>query len=284
VFLHVTNGDAVVPEVAAAAGVAPADVLVWREVLHDGPVPAGLGPAELARVRARHLAGRSWGDDEPTEAAALAMFRERDDRLAACAPGAELVLWFEEDLFDRLLLAQVEDRVAGRAGPISRVYLRHPPRGDLRAALAARHPIAAAGTAFAALRSLDPRAWVEIPGFERLLEELPDIRSGLSRTERQILEALAAGPLAPAELFAAVAAREDPPWLGDATVFALAGDLAPLVARADGAYALTPDGAAVLTGHAARPPIDRWLGGVHLGPGHPDWAWNPDTRRPVRLD
>jgi hypothetical protein len=277
--LHLTNGDAVVPEMVAA-GVDPADVLVWREVLHDGPVPAGLGPAELARVRARHLAARASGGEED----ALAMFRERDERLAACPPGEELVLWFEEDLFDRLLLAQIEDRVAGRAGPVSRVHLRHPPRGDLRAALAAREPIAPDGGAFAALRSPDPRAWLDIPAFERLLEELPDARTGLSRTERQILEALRPGPRRAAALFTAVAAREDPPWLGDATVFALAGDLAPLVELAGDVYSLTPDGAAVLAGHATRPPIDRWLGGVHLGPGHPDWAWNPDTRRPVRLD
>jgi hypothetical protein len=67
-------------------------------------------------------------------------------------------------------------------------------------------------------------------------------------------------------------------------VFALATDLHPLVAFAGGAYGLTPDGHVVLAGDAARPPIDRWLGGVHLGAGHPDWAWDPDAHRPVRLD
>ena len=277
--LNVTNGDAVVGELAAAAGVDPGEVLVWREILHDGPVPAGLGPAELARVRARHLAVRGWAGED-----ALAALRERDDRLARYSPGGEVVLWFEEDLFDRLLLAQVEDRLAGRPGPVSRVYLPHPPRGDLREALAAREPVAPDPAAFAALRSPDPRAWVEVAGFERLLEELPDVRSGLGRTERQILEALAAGPLEPAELFVAVAGREDPPWLGDDSVFALAGDLRPLVALAGGRYALTPDGEAVLSGAATRPPADRWLGGVHLGPGQPDWAWDPEARRPIRLD
>lgn len=277
--LHVTNGDAVVPELAAAAGVAPSDVLVWREILHDGPVPSGLAADELARVRARHIAARGWWDGD-----ALADMRARDARLAAAPPGEEIVLWFEEDLFDWLLLAHVEDRLAGRPGPVSRVYLRHPPRGDLRAALEARERIDPDPAAFAALRSPDPRAWVGVPGFERLLEELPHVRTGLSRTERQILEALAAGPLGPGELFAAVAAREEPPWLGDTAVFALAADLAPLVTSADGRYELTPAGQAVLAGESTRPAIDRWLGGVHLGPGHPDWAWNPDTRRPVRLD
>jgi hypothetical protein len=275
--LHVTNGDAVVPELAAEAGVDASEVLVWREILHDGPVPAGLGADELARLRARHLAARGWSD------AALDDMRSRDARLASFPPGDEVVLWFEEDLFDRLLLAQVEDRLAGRPGPVTRVWLRHPPRGDLRAALDARERIEPDGSAFAALRSPDPRAWIAMHGFERLLEELPDVRSGLSRTEREILEALADGPLAPGALFAAVAAREDLPWLGDATVFALAADLEPLVVWAGGRYELTEEGLAVLSGAATRPPVDRWLGGVHLGPGHADWAWDPDARRPVRL-
>jgi hypothetical protein len=277
--LHVTNGDAVVPEIAAAVGVAPEDVLVWREILHDGPVPAGLGADELNRVRARHLAARSWGDGNQ-----LAALRERDARLAAAGADAEIALWFEDDLFDRLLLAQVEDRLAGRRGPVARVYLRHPPRGDLAAAFAARERIEPDGSAFAALRSPDPRAWLAMPGFERLLEELPDVRTGLGRTERQILTALRDGPLPPVRLLVAVAEQEHPPWLGDATVFALAGDLHPLVELSDGRYALTAEGRPVLEGGATRPPIDRWLGGVHLGPGHPDWAWDPDARRPVRLD
>lgn len=275
-----TNGDTVVPELAAAAGLEPAEVLVWREVLHEGPVPAGLGADALAEVRARHLAARGWADEET----ALASFRERDAGLAAHPRTAEVVLWFEEDLFDALLLAQLEDRLAGRPGPVARVHLPHPPRGDLRAALAAREPIEPDPAAFAALRSDDPRAWLEVPAFARLLEELPDSRSGLSRLEREILEALEPGPLTPTDLFTAATASEEPPWVGDASVFALADDLAPLVTRSDGRYELTPEGAAVLGGDTTRPRITRWLGGVHLGAGHPDWTFNADSRRPVRLD
>jgi hypothetical protein len=275
--LHVTNGDAVVPELAAAAGVAPEEVLVWREILHDGPVPAGLDPDALARVRARHLAAR---DSSLTEPDILAMFRQRDRRLDE--HDAEVILWFEDDLFDALLLAQIDERLAARpAGPVTRVRLRHPPRGDLAAALAARAPPAPAPAAFAALRSSDPTAWTAVPAFARLLEELPDARTGLTRLERHILEALAAGPLTPHELFAAAVATEHPPWVGDATVWALAHELDPLVAFRDGRYELAPGGAAVLAGAATRPPVDRWLGGVHLRPRRPDWRWDAAARRPV---
>jgi hypothetical protein len=67
-------------------------------------------------------------------------------------------------------------------------------------------------------------------------------------------------------------------------VYALADELDPLVTRADGRYALTGDGESVLAGQATRPPIDRWLGGVHLGPGRPRWAWDATAGRVVRLD
>jgi hypothetical protein len=194
------------------------------------------------------------------------------------------VLWFEDDVFDALQLAQIEDRLTGRPGPVTRVHLRHPPRGDLRAALDARQPIDPDPAAFAALRSDDPRAWLPIPAFARLLEELPDTRTGLSRLERQILHALASGPLTPPDLFTTAAASEHPPWIADAPLLALADDLAPLVARSNGQYELTSIGSAVLAGDAPRPRTDRWLGGVHLGPDRPDWAFNATSRRPVRLD
>ena len=49
---------------------------------------------------------------------------------------------------------------------------------------------------------------------------------------------------------------------------------------ADGRYALTPEGEAVLSGHATRPPIDRWLGGVHLGPATPTGPGTPPPAAP----
>jgi hypothetical protein len=87
-MLCVTNGDAVVAEVAAACGAASRRILPWRDVLHDGPVPGGLQPAELAAVRAAHLAGRGWGEETAIRATLL----ERDRRLAAADPDEEIVL------------------------------------------------------------------------------------------------------------------------------------------------------------------------------------------------
>ena len=277
--LHVTNGDAAVFDVARAAGVAPESVLPWRDVLHDGPVPAGLGAEALARVRAAHVAARGWAG----EAEALVAFLERDARLASHPADAEVVLWFEDDLYDALQLAQLGDRLAGRPGPVARVAMPHDRSGGLDAAFAERSTLVPDGAAFAALRADDPRGWAEHAFLDRLLEELPAVGSGLSRLEREILEALAAGPLGGPELFVRVAALEQPPWLGDASVWAAAADLDPLVARdTDDAWRITAAGEAVLAGSARRAPHDHWIGGVHLVPGEPGWAWDASAGEPVR--
>lgn len=53
-MLHITNGDSVV-DWLLAAGV-PGAMLPWRDVLHEGPVPAGLSLQKLSEVRARFIA------------------------------------------------------------------------------------------------------------------------------------------------------------------------------------------------------------------------------------
>jgi hypothetical protein len=274
----VTNGDAAVFDVARAAGVAAEEVVPWRDALHDGPVPEGLGAEALARVRAAHIAARGWA----TEAEALLSLLERDARLAAHPAEGEVVLWFEEDLYDALQLAQLGDRLQDRPGPVTRVVMPHVRSAGLDAAYAQREPVAPDGRAFAALRSPDPRAWAEHPFMGRLLEELPEVGTGLSRLEREIVEALAAGPLTGVELFVRVAEHEQPPWLGDATVWAVAAALAPLVVvDGDGAWRVTSEGEAVLAGRARRPAHDHWVGGVHLVPGEPGWTWDPRARAAI---
>src|SRR5215212_9153194 len=51
--LHVTNGDCAA-DLMREAGI-PGEVMPWRDVLHDGPVPGDLSLAELSRVRASYL-------------------------------------------------------------------------------------------------------------------------------------------------------------------------------------------------------------------------------------
>jgi hypothetical protein len=100
-LLHLTNGDCAVPALRAAG--ADGEILPWSELLHDGPVPP-LEPEELRAVRARFL-----GDDE-------GLLARRDQRFAAAIAAREpLMLWFEADLYDVLLLLQILQRLPPEA-------------------------------------------------------------------------------------------------------------------------------------------------------------------------
>jgi hypothetical protein len=130
-----------------------------------------------------------------------------------------------------------------------------------------------------------------------MLEELPDSRTGLARSERQLLELLADGTRTPARLFVESQSREEAPFAGDAWVWQQLAELGkgdtPLIAVEDGtrvpepppigaartfataSLAITDAGRAVVAGKADRVEllgIDRWLGGTHLRPDHaPRW-------------
>lgn len=255
-LLVVTNGDSAAAKLALALpGVG---VLPWRDMLHDGPVPAGLPLQELSGLRARWLA--SYLDLDPAETDAA--FRERDARLAAVPPGTEVAVCVEHDLYDQLQLLQILAELAPRAGELQLTlaqaddYLGPQEPAALAVLVRDRRPVdadmlAAARGTWDAFRAPTPEAlareadtsfpelpWLA-PALRRLLEELPDT-AGLTRTERAILEILATGPSSPATLFEAVGDREEAKFLGDWPFFRRLEELAappePLVEGLPGRF------------------------------------------------
>ena len=84
------------------AGIA-GDLLPWRDVLHEGPVPDL--PRRRAAARARGVPGHARAARRRRGRGEL---RARDERLAAAvAEGEPVVLWFEHDLYDQLQLIQI---------------------------------------------------------------------------------------------------------------------------------------------------------------------------------
>ena len=139
--------------------------------------------------------------------------------------------------------------------------------------------------------------------FARFLEELPAVRDGLSRTERQLLHVLAAGPQSSGHAYVASQELEEAPFHGDTWVYralselgrgdvrlvesAGGGPVPPVAARdpesAAVELALTAAGQRVLDGEADRVEllgIDRWVGGTHLVPGAV-WRWDGERRSVV---
>jgi hypothetical protein len=301
--LHVTNGDSTVMGLRRAQ--VTGDIVAWQDVLHEGPVPA-VEPAELRTVRARFLATMRQDGEAAVEAELLA----RDERLgAALAAEERVVLWFEHDLYDQLQLLQILARLPDRPVEVELICVgSFPGRPDfhglgelqpdeLASLWPARTPVVdehvrVARAAWDAFRAPDPRGIARAatspderlpflaPALRRLLEELPGTRDGLSRTERQLLAAVAAGARTRERAFGDAAAQEEAPFLGDDTAFERLEELArgthPLLAEP---LALTEVGTEVLAGRADRIALngfDRWLGGVHLQAGRDLWRWDAE--------
>lgn len=104
--LHVTNGDIVARKLlnVGLEGV----ILPWREMLHHGPIPSLDGTAssatldEFNHTRAAFIASTGAGSTDEV----LRVLNERDHFLLD-GTYKELVLWFEDDLFDRLLFSHI---------------------------------------------------------------------------------------------------------------------------------------------------------------------------------
>ena len=98
-LLHILNGDSVRRTLERSE--VPGTFGVWADALHEGPVPAGLSPEQFRDVRSRFWAGQAWG---MTYEMAMDMHRRWDESLASFSKYDEVVMWFEHDLFDQLLL------------------------------------------------------------------------------------------------------------------------------------------------------------------------------------
>lgn len=256
VALLITNGDAAGSLLRKAfQGV---EVLPWRDVLHDGPVPLTNSFSELSKIRVEFLASKGWG----VTADLQAMFDARDRGLAHQGEFAGVTLWFEHDLYDQLQLIQLLDWFADQRldGGLSLVqadaFLGRQTLEALIEMQVLEAPVSEdqrelAQRAWSAFRQPSPEEWAALLGeppdalphlaaaIRRSLQELPQPGSGLSQTEQAILEAVRGGVSNPLELFTTVQQGEEAAFMGDWSFWdrldGLANAAAPLIEGLAGA-------------------------------------------------
>jgi hypothetical protein len=305
-MLHIVNGDATLARLRPAA--LPGDVLVWRDILVEGPVDAALLDIEgLAARRAPWLARRLGIPADGYVENARAQAQGLADALAH----DEIVLWFEQDLFCAANLGHVAAWLRRSRGPgrLSLVFPAEPlgttESATLAALFAARRPFTGDALAHAAAwwrayaspdpRALDtvgagPLAFLDVAG--RLHRaRFPSVRNGLGAVEAAALAALGDTPRALADVFRS-AARDERMRGHGMTDLQLAGHLraladgpVPLVTVAGedlhaATVAVTAEGRAVRDGARDRldaQALDWWLGGVHLDGRTVAWRWDEAT-------
>ncbi len=215
----------------------PGEVTVYADALLEGPVPADLTDTEMRVVREGF-----WTETAPPQLRVSAgALRNWQRGMEAYPQYEEVVLWFEHDLFDQLLLIRHLDWFARQGLSSTKLSLicigRFPGiemfKGlgqltpdqlisllDTRAAVTGEQ-FEVGRRAWQAFTSQDPRHVERLlesdtsalaflgPALRRWLEEFPATSSGLPRSEREILSILAEGPRSMWSLFHASVHRED---------------------------------------------------------------------------
>ncbi|HSD88773.1 MAG TPA: DUF1835 domain-containing protein [Kofleriaceae bacterium] len=319
-IVHVCNGDATADSLSMAD--LPGDIRVWADALDRGPVRP-VTDDEHYKVRGEYWAARGMG----TASDAAKRLADWDRSFDEAAGAEELILWYEHDLFDQLALARLLARLARRGLPAQLTIVsidRHPDvptflgLGQLeptqlaelwpRRTPLSRDAIDEAVTAWIAFTAGDPRALPFLTkrvkampflggALERLLEEYPDPTSGMSRTERQVLAAIARGEGSGAELMRQSQANDPRYPITDAVLLDVVRELgrcgfiegAPATGSAPSPQAVkalaptvTATGRQALAGAIDRvheQGIDEWRGGVHLHGRGLVWRWSSSERK-----
>ena len=280
-MLHVTNTDSTVNAIREATR--QNDVLPWRDVLHEGPTPANLTLEGMTDVRARFLADCGWAKYKDIR-------REMGGRDAALLAAPQITLWFEHDLGDQLQLIQILSELASRKadvhlictsqylGPMDAPQMAALRKQSLTVSKAQFALAERAWTAFCspnrlALDTLLTEDLSALPfladALRRHLDDFPSGVNGLSRTDRQILEAVRDGAQIVKKIFWAFQAKEQARFMTD-SVLDLHIKRMTKVRNAlltSAPVTLTETGRKVLAGELnliELSELDRWHGGVHL--------------------
>lgn len=268
-MLHITNGDVVADGLRQSGLVG--DVCVSADLLHEGPCLANAPPAEYREARARFLADDGYVSFDE----ALERLIQSDAALERARDEDEVVLWFEHDLFDQLLLIRLLAwfaREHERVRPPSLICIGEYPGmarfhglGQLSPAqLAGLFPARTVVTkaqlrlgadAWSRFGAPDPRRFASLldedtsalpflhGAIVRQLEELPSVQNGLSRSEHQALAAISTGASDFATAFRSTQEMEERVFCGDVTFYRMLEGLAaaplPLV-RIDAPHGQTP--------------------------------------------
>ncbi len=323
--LHVLNGDSLTGTLRQA-GVG-GELAVWADVLHEGPLPRNASAEQWRRARARYASSRGYLPYDQ----ALAMYEAWDRGLASASTHDEVILWFEHDLFDQALLIHHlhyfsdlpehrrklslvcvgsypgVERFIGlgqlTATQLASLYGTRQRVTDAQIQLGRDAWAAYCDTTPAAIEQLLAQDTSALPflagALRRHLEEFPSTRTGLPRTERQVLELLARRTYTPTKLFIASQGLEERPYLGDTSfwwrVQRLAEGPDPLVAldlRAspqslpEGEARISHAGLRVLAGEddwLRLLPFDRRIGGVRVRGAGAHWRWDADAGHVVEV-
>jgi len=234
-IIHIHTGDYAA---AVASRILPGKCLVWTDLLFNGPLPDAM-PLDIVWItsRANVLAPFLGG-----EVIAKSLVTKLYSKLfSAVAEADEINLWFDSCMYDQMLLCELLTVLPDLMRTDIPVYLiceEKLPDDSFFSGYGQLEPVqiaaflprrirlkpgdfASARDYWRIFRSPAPQAWLELANSkasifqfvpaaaQRLLEQLPCSFTGLSRLEREIIEALLDGNSQLVPIFKAVSALKN---------------------------------------------------------------------------
>jgi hypothetical protein len=314
-MLHILNGDATAA-IFEQANLPGNGILVWREILSEGPIVDHALPADFWQAR-QHYMTHTYQEEAVTyvikvtaEVKLLETYRQHK----------EVVLWFEHDLVCQVNLLYILHWFAQHdLGPtqLSLVSINvHPEKPDFKgfgeltpAQLAALFParqvlstskIALGQRGWEAYADSTPEAlmhflqtadfsWLPLlqTALQAHLTRFPSVQNGLNAVEQILLELAAENCFSLVELMEKYWQRTSLFGIGDAQIINYLQELeqAGLIQQQE-KITVTALGFKILrfeADYVQLKPYDRWLGGVHLQPGSLRWRWDTVQEKIVKI-
>jgi len=298
--LNIVNGDACINMMKEAGIVG--DFLPWRDFLHEGPVPSHKTLIEVSKVRAKFISEYGFGAYETL----LKDFEERDSLFMNQQQYSKITLWFEHDLYDQLQLLQIlswfyeqPEKPTYLTLICTNNYLGESSSYQIKKLIQYETPIVEehlyiADKAWKAFGNNTPLMWEKLlnestailpylkGAIYRMLEEYPNTKCGLSRSEYQALVIVANGTDNPLEIFLKYQSFEERKFMGDVIFWKILENFQNynVIEKVEGKLQITDLGRKLLEGKEYWfniKPFEKWIGGVKLTPDNL-WCWNVDKR------
>ncbi|MDQ0872081.1 hypothetical protein QFZ77_000740 [Paenibacillus sp. V4I3] len=116
--LHIVNGNAFGDKLRASG--IDGDILVWRESLCEGPIGIQMSDSVLLSMRAAYMNNRHGIPKEMFKSTTLQQEKALDK---PAEDVDEIVLWFEHDLYDQLMLCYLLTRLFALPSPSFKLSL-----------------------------------------------------------------------------------------------------------------------------------------------------------------
>lgn len=246
--LHIVNGDAFGDNLRASG--IDGDILVWRESLYEGPIGMQMSDSVLLSMRAAFM-NRQHGIPEEMFKTITLQQEKALNKLAKDVD--EVVLWFEHDLYDQLMLCYLLSRLFAlpnrffklsmlsinqfpgveffyglgqlNVDQITQLHYKWLPVNEDQLLLACKVWIAYSASEPHLMATLLEEDLSALPFLKKALqansERYPSLQNGLNTIQQLVLDLIGDGELSPLSLFQKVSKTASHYGLGDLQFWAI---------------------------------------------------------------